>query len=255
MCFFQSKHNMRPENAEHKHLISTDSVASHPPAAPTEAQPEDQTWFEDVCDTLSSDDRACLDKYLNNANISEADMELTPTVMITNESSSGGPEDSLMAEIELDNNNLIGDVMGMAPFEEMDGIQEIRSDEVGNVEESSVIDAKNVPSPSLKIDAETSDIGHCKISFTTTKNCKKSDSHNYYHVARDIGILKLGLKFTDIQILGLDYIIRAVLIRKNEELKHFPGYFLPSQKTRCTKLQGGPNFPNFSEHHLPPAQS
>ena len=245
---------MRAENAEHNHLISTDSVASHPPAAPTEAQPEDQTWFEDVCDTLSSDDRACLDKNLNNlANISE--LELTPTMMIPNGSSSIRPEDhSLMAEIELDNNNLIGDVMGMAPFEEMDGIQEIRSDEVGNVEESSVIDAKNVPSPSLKIDAETSDIGHCKISFTPTKNCKKSDSHNYYHVARDT-ILKLGLKFTDIQILGLDYIIRAVLIRKNEELKHFPGYFLPSQKTRCTKLQGGPNFPNFSEHHLPPAQS
>jgi len=62
---------------------------------------------------------------------------------------------------------------------------------------------------------------NCEISFTPTKNCKKSDSHNYYHVARDT-ILKLGLKFTDIQILGLDYIIRAVLIRKNEELKHFP---------------------------------
>ena len=245
---------MRAENAEHKHQISTDSVASHPPAALTEAQPEDQTWFEDVCDTLSSDDRACLDKNLNNlANISE--LELTPTVMIPNGSSSIRPEDhSLMAEIELDNNNLMDDVMGMAPFEEMDGIQEIRSDEVGNVEESSVIDAKNVISPSLEIDAETSDIGNCEISFTPTKNCKKSDSHNYYHVARDT-ILKLGLKFTDIEILGLDYIIRAVLIRKNEELKHFPGYFLPSQKTRCTKLQGGPNFPNFSEHHLPPAQS
>ena len=245
---------MRAENAEHKHLISTDSVASHPPAAQTEAQPEDQTWFEDVCDTLISDDRACLDKYLNN--LGNSDLELTPTVMITNENRNSGPEDHslMMGEIELDNNNLIDDIMVMVPFGEMDGIEEIRS-EVGNVEESSVIDAKNIPSPSLKIDAETSDIGHCEIRFTTTKNCKKSDSHNYYHVARDFGILKLGLKFTDIQILGVDYIIRAVLIRKNEELKHFPGYFLPSQKTRCTKLQGGPNFPNFSEHHLPPAQS
>ena len=146
--------------------------------------------------------------------------------------------ESLMAEMmELDNIPL------MAGFEEMNAIAEVQS----------AVMCHDVPSPSLDIDAETSDMGHCEISYTPTKNCKRSESNEYFHVARDQGILKLGLKFTDINLTDGVYIIRAVLVRKNEEFKHFPGYFLPSQKTRCTKLQG-PNFPNFSEHHLPPAR-
>ena len=235
--FFQIKHNMRADNVEHKHHISTDP----PPPAPAsnEALSEDVTWFEDAYGTLSFEDRACLDKNLNSlANISES--ELTQRVRIKDEYNNNNPDqgESLMAEMmELDNIPL------MAGFEEMNAIAEVQS----------AVMCHDVPSPSLDIDADTSDIGHCEISYTPTKNCKRSESNEYFHVARDQGILKLGLKFTDINLTDGVYIIRAVLVRKNEEFKHFPGYFLPSQKTRCTKLQG-PNFPNFSEHHLPPAR-
>lgn len=237
---------MRPENTEHKHLINTDSVASHPPSVP-----EDQTWFEEAYGSLSSDDRAFLDKNLNDlANMSE--LRLTHTDENENSNNSNiqvlDQIESLVGEMEPDNNNLMDEVMTYAPFEELHDIKEVvTEDQISNLK-------INMPtSPSLDIDADTSDIGHCEIRFSPTKNCKKSDSHNYFHVARDNGILRLDLKFTDIVLTDEIYIIRTVLARKNEELKHFPGYFLPSQKTRCTKLQGGPNFLNFSEHHLPPA--
>ena len=244
---------MRPENDEHKHLISTDSVASHPPSAPAVALPEvpdDGTWFEDAYGTLSSDDRACLDKNLNDlANM--CGLRLSHTDENENRNINNVPvdqSDSLVGEMELDNNNLMDEVMASAPFEELSDIKEVVTED-----QISVMKLNMPTSPSLDIDADTSDIGHCEIIYTTTKNCKKSDSHYYFHVARDIGILRLDLKFTDIVLTDEIYIIRTVLVRKNEELKHFPGYFLPSQKTRCTKLQGGPNFLNFSEHHLPPA--
>ena len=244
---------MRADNVEHKPLISTDP---HPPApASTEALSEDGTWFEDAYGTLNPEDRACLDKNLNSlANISET--ELTQTARIKNESSSDNQDqgEALMGEMEGDEYNLMDAVMEETPFKEMTDIEEVVTENKKITIERLKI---NMPtSPSLDIDAETSDIGHCEISYTPTKNCKRSESNEYFHVARDNGILKLGLKFTDIKLTD-DFtssnIIRAVLVRKNEELKHFPGYFLPSQKTRCTKLQG-PNFPNFSEHHLPPAR-
>ena len=220
---------MRPDNAEHKHLISTDSVASHPPSAPAVALPEDsedQTWFEDAYGTLSSDDRACLDNNLNDlANMSELGLTHTDENENNNNNSNN---------VELDNNSLMDKMMAYALFEEMHDIKEV-------VTEEQISNLKiNMPtSPSLDIDADTFDIGQCEIRFSPTKNCKKSDSHNYFHVARDVGILKLDLKFTDIVLSDEIYIIRTVLVRKNEELKHFPGYFLPSQKTRCTKLQEG----------------
>jgi len=197
---------MRADNVEHKHLISTDP----PPPAPasTEALSEDVTWFEDAYGTLSFEDRACLDKNLNSlANISES--ELTQRVRIKDEYNNNNPDqgESLMAEMmELDNIPL------MAGFEEMNAIAEVQS----------AVMCHDVPSPSLDIDAEMSDMGHCEISYTPTKNCKRSESNEYFHVARDQGILKLGLKFTDINLTDGVYIIRAVLVRKNEEFKHFP---------------------------------
>ena len=213
---------MRPDNAEHKHLIGTDLPPPTP--ASTEALSEDVTWFEDAYGTLSSDDRACLDNNLNDlANMSE--LGLTHTDENENNNSN---------DVELDNNSLMDKMMAYALFEEMHDIKEV-------VTEEQISNLKiNMPtSPSLDIDADTFDIGQCEIRFSPTKNCKKSDSHNYFHVARDVGILRLDLKFTDIVLSDEIYIIRTVLVRKNEELKHFPGYFSPSQKTRCTKLQEG----------------
>ena len=214
---------MRADNAEHKHLISTDPA---PPPAPASAEAllEGVTWFEDAYGILSSEDRACLDKNLNSlANISES--ELTQTVRIKDEGTNNNPGqgESLMAGMELTNTARMDEMVG---FEEMHCIAEVQSGFM----------CRHVTSPSLDIEAETSDIGHCEINYTPTKNCQRSESNEYFHVARDHGILKLGLRFTDINSTDGVFIIRAVLVRKNEELKHFPGYFFTVTKDPMHKI-------------------
>ena len=246
---------MRTESTEHKHLISTNSVLSDPPAGSSGAPQGDLAWledFEDAYEILSSGDSAFLDQNMNDlANISE--LELTPTIGINNDGGNTSPDPVDKSQTLMDgDNNMMDEVMTETPFEEMQDIEEVVIEDP--IPYHDIIKLNMPTSPSLDIELDTGDMGQCEIKYTQTKNCQRSEFNKYYHVARDTGILKLGLKFTDIKLTDEVYIIRTVLVRKNEELKHFPGYFLPSQKTRCTKLQG-PNFPDFSEHHLPAARS
>ena len=79
---------------------------------------------------------------------------------------------------------------------------------------------------SLGIEAETGDVGEMVTEEVPVRGlCEKAD-HDYWHVAREKGVLAIKTTTRNVQSDCCEYLLRAVLFRKSAEYRHFPGIYI-----------------------------
>ena len=86
-------------------------------------------------------------------------------------------------------------------------------------------ESKDIKEPSLALRAEISGAGECRARVTEVAGqCELAPLHQYWHVAHGKAGLNLHLQYGGLQgEVAEDFIVRAVLFRKQSEYRRFPG--------------------------------
>ena len=90
-----------------------------------------------------------------------------------------------------------------------------------------LMESGDIKEPSLALGAEISGAGECQVMVTEVAGqCQQAPLHQYWHVAHGKSGLGLRLVFSGVPggRTG-EFIVRAVLFRKQAEYRRFPGGF------------------------------
>ena len=79
---------------------------------------------------------------------------------------------------------------------------------------------------SLRIEAETGDVGEMVTEVVPVRGLCEKAVHDYWHVAREKGVLAIKTQIRNVPSDCYEYLLRAVLFRKSAEHRHFPGIYI-----------------------------